>query len=146
MKHLDLTYKILLAEDDSDDVDFFEIALNDLQIAYELKTVKNAKNLFAAMASCSPDILFIDLEMPERGGLECVVAIRENQTYCNMPIVIYSSHCYEELVTEAFKRGANLFIKKANCIQKIAQQIEQSLKMDWDQNMNFPSYREFLVT
>src|SRR3546814_7430667 len=56
---------ILLAEDDLDDVEIFEMALNDLALSYEIRHAKNGDQLLELLRERVPYILFLDIRRSE---------------------------------------------------------------------------------
>ncbi|MDB5281008.1 MAG: response regulator receiver protein [Bacteroidota bacterium] len=68
----------MLADDDRDDRYFFEKALEDLSVAAALRVVSNGEALMSCLLKTGgqlPDILFLDLNMPCKGGKECLQEI-----------------------------------------------------------------------
>ena len=63
--------KILLADDDLDDLFFFKKALSEIPIETELTTAHDGEELMAYLTENSdhlPDVLFLDLSMPRKTG------------------------------------------------------------------------------
>jgi len=61
-----------------------------------------------------PNIIFLDLNMPIKNGIECLKEIRANERFKNLVLVIYSTSGSEHDIQEAFINGANIYIKKPN--------------------------------
>jgi len=69
-------YNLLLADDDTDDCFFFREALGELPFMSTLTTVNNGVELMNRLTDQSyhlPDILFLDLNMPLKTGIECLM-------------------------------------------------------------------------
>ena len=74
-------YNLLLADDDEDDCDFFKEALDELLLPTSLVTVNDGVQLMDFLSESGaenlPDILFLDLNMPRKNGLECLTEIKQ---------------------------------------------------------------------
>lgn len=85
---------LILADDDDEDSTFFQIALDELFYSAKLKVVRNGVQLMDLLSSTSAssyDILFLDLNLPIKSGLECLEEIRQNQNLKNLIVVIFST-------------------------------------------------------
>ena len=70
---------IVLAEDDKDDHIFFSEALMQIDPSLKLTTVDDGNELMDLLKHYYPDILFLDLDMPYKNGLECLKEIRSQR-------------------------------------------------------------------
>ena len=71
---------ILLADDDQDDCLLFKEALDELAITVQLTAVQNGEELMQLLnkAEILPDLMFLDLNMPRKNGMECLFAIKQS--------------------------------------------------------------------
>ncbi|HEY0733164.1 MAG TPA: response regulator, partial [Chitinophagaceae bacterium] len=82
---------IVLAEDDKDDHIFFSEALMQIDPSLKLTTVDDGNELMDLLKHYYPDILFLDLDMPYKNGLECLREIRSSETLKDLPVIVFSS-------------------------------------------------------
>src|SRR3954454_22193073 len=82
---------IFIADDDNDDLLLFSEALAGIDASVKLEHVNNGIALLSLLTHIKPDLLFLDLDMPGKNGLECLVEIRKNALYESLPIVVFSS-------------------------------------------------------
>ena len=78
--------RILLADDDMDDRYVFELAIKELSKEILLSSVVDGEKLMAFPIDDSnqlPDILFLDINMPRKNGLDCLVEIKQNEKLKN---------------------------------------------------------------
>lgn len=131
------TINILLVEDDIDDRFFFEKALNEISLDTKLATVNNGVQLMEFLAENVfklPDIIFLDISMPQKTGIECLSEIQENELLKKIPIVMLSTSytkddSYERGIKNMLLRmGANEFIRKPSNIEALKEVIENLLK------------------
>lgn len=102
--------KIIYAEDDEDDQEFFQVALKDSKLNAALTIVPDGHQLLMHLGTNMPDIIFLDINMPVLNGIECLKKIREQDQFENVPVVILSTSSYQ--VDELFNKGANIFLSK----------------------------------
>jgi len=136
---------IVLAEDDADDAFVFNLALNELNIAFELKHVDNGENLLALLKELLPDIIFLDINMPCKDGLSCLVEIRRNSTFDNVPVVLISGHTYSRYISDGFSNGANYYIIKANNLAQLVNYLKAIFFIDWKNFMYYPPKSQFII-
>ena len=133
MKHK-ANKSILLADDDEDDCLLFEDALREVSSSTELTMANDGVELIKLMEASvppSPDVIFLDLNMPKRNGFECLEMIRKTKKWKDIPIVIFSTSSQEETVRRVYEHGANYFLKKPGSFLKLKQAISHILNIDW---------------
>ncbi len=103
---------IILAEDDVDDQNIFQIALQEVDPLIRLEFASNGNQLIDLLKSFRPDLLFLDLDMPYKNGLECLLDIRSNPVIENLPVIVFSSTTKQSNIQTAYEMGAHLFFIK----------------------------------
>jgi CheY-like chemotaxis protein len=77
--------RIVLADDDEDDRQFFEEALSDVHPNAVLTTAKDGEELIFILKNYhTPELIFLDLNMPRKNGIECLREIRSNTSLQNI--------------------------------------------------------------
>lgn len=108
---------ILLADDDADDRLFFKEAMEEINPDTLVSFVNDGSQLMYFLNQPGitlPDILFLDLNMPVKSGMDCLKEVRANRRFQDLVIVIYSTSGSEDDMQKAFAYGANIYIKKPN--------------------------------
>ena len=122
---------IFLAEDDADDRMFFEDALNEVDIPTQLTISNNGLELMSNLDILTvhppPDVIFLDLNMPFKNGLECLKEMKNEEKLKDIFVAIYSTSDHENDVDETFKNGANIYITKPNDFSKLKQVLEKAV-------------------
>jgi CheY-like chemotaxis protein len=111
------SYSIILAEDDIDEQFFFEEAIKDLPVKAYVKVVPDGVYLLNYLlddASCKPDIIFLDIMMPRKNGIECLKEIKVNDRLKEIPIVMYSNSVGLDFIIQTYEYGAHYFLQKGN--------------------------------
>jgi CheY-like chemotaxis protein len=125
---------IVLAEDDEDDRAFFKEAIDEVKIKTKVDLVNDGQQLMEYLTKEGakiPDVIFLDLNMPRKSGIECLVEIRANKKLKDISIAIYSTSAAEEDIEQTFLKGANIYIRKPNDFGKLKAAIAQVLSINW---------------
>lgn len=126
---------ILLADDDIDDCNFFKEALAKLTLSTNLKTVNDGEELMQLLTNETidlPNILFLDINMPRKNGFECLSEIKKNERLKDLPIVIFSTSKSRDNINNAFKIGANIYIRKPGNFNQLMQVIQHAIPIASD--------------
>lgn len=145
MGALALQKEIMLAEDDSDDVEIFDLGLKGLNFPYVLRHAENGDVLFIMLKDRLPYILFLDIHMPCKDGMACIVEIRKNREYDKMPVIMYTSEISKRIIEEAYRSGANLYLAKTNTIAELTDKLRKIFSIDWENYLHFPPHSQFIV-
>jgi DNA-binding response OmpR family regulator len=101
---------ILVIEDD----DIMLKAIRNIlrKDGHEVITAKDGKEAFEKLDNEEYDVVITDLMMPYANGLEVVSRLRSNMLKRHVGIIVCSSVGNEETITEAFRLGADDYLKK----------------------------------
>ena len=122
---------VFIADDDSDDLLLFKDALESVDSSIKLEDVKNGVDLLNLLSNIKPDLLFLDLDMPGKNGLECLIEIRKNDQYQFLPIVVFSSTTRPSNIETAYELGADLFFIKPANYNDLTSSITAILALNW---------------
>ena len=106
---------IILADDDEDDRLLFTDAFRELKINTKVNTFNDGVELMDYLNTPNavlPNVLFLDLNMPKKNGIECLHEIKNNNRLSDIAVAIFSTSSSEEHIEETFVQGANIYIKK----------------------------------
>ena len=79
---------------------------------YNVVIAKDGKEAFEKLENSEYEVVITDLMMPYANGLEVVSKLRSDETKRNVGIIVISSVGNEETITEAFRLGADDYLKK----------------------------------
>jgi CheY-like chemotaxis protein len=117
--HDNVPFQVLLADDDSDDRFFFARTLSELPIPTQLTIVEDGEqlmNYLFANHNMLPDILFLDLNMPKKNGIECLAEIKSAKKLKLLPVVIISTFVHEEAANLIYNGGAHYYVRKKDIV------------------------------
>ncbi|KSA12345.1 response regulator [Maribacter dokdonensis] len=140
--------KILLVDDDEDDRQFFADALEGIELNTDLHQLENGKSCMEFLLSDTkntPDLVFLDLNMPIMNGFECLEAIRNTPHLKDLLVAIYSTSSAERDIEETFEKGANIYIKKPSSFSELKKSLKQVVKMNWAYHLNDFKKENFLL-
>ena len=138
---------IALADDDEDDCVLFKDALDELLISPQVSWAKNGDDLMQNLSKNNrplPDIIFLDVNMPIKNGIECLKEIRRDERLKHLPVIIFSTSTQQWAVDRTYELRANLFIKKPDTFQKLKDIIQRILSTDW-RSFSQVAKEDFLV-
>ena len=139
---------ICLADDDEDDRLFFTDAFDELKINTKVSTFNDGVELMDYLNhedSVLPNILFLDLNMPKKNGVECLLEIKKNEKLSDIAIAIYSTSSSEEHIEETFINGANIYIKKPNDFEDLKKILSEVVTINWQYHTSGLNKDNFLM-
>jgi CheY-like chemotaxis protein len=130
-KNSPLFNHVLLADDDRDHGFLFKHILNQVDPFKTLTIVHDGEELMAFLSQQTPDLLFLDLNMPCKNGLECLVEIRERLKLTGLPIVVYTSSTHMTDIQKSYLHQADLYMVKPFNSFHLRNALESVLNMNW---------------
>jgi len=123
---------ILLVDDDTDDQVLFLDALSHVNKTVKCDIANNGLEAMEALRSktSSPDLIFLDLNMPKMNGYECLVEIKKEHSFKHIPIVIYSTSRIETEKQRTLEMGAKHFFTKPNDFTVLMNELDRILKLE----------------
>jgi CheY-like chemotaxis protein len=139
---------VLLADDDEDDRNFFKEALEELPISANLTTVDDGVQLMQLLSqpeATSPDVLFLDLNMPRKNGFECLSEIKLNEKLKHLPVIIYSTSLDHKVVNSLYENGAHYYVRKPGDFSKLKEVINEALTKVAYSDRTKPPKEKFII-
>ncbi|MCX6352615.1 MAG: response regulator transcription factor [Bacteroidetes bacterium] len=102
--------KILLVDDDPDILEF--LAYNLKKEGYDVAQASNGKEALKAAEKFSPDLILLDVMMPEMDGIATCQALRNNKKFANVFIIFLTARIEEYSEIAGFSAGADDYINK----------------------------------
>jgi two-component system, response regulator len=108
--------KILIIEDDQILANIYR---NKLAVeGYQVETANSGEYGLALMRSFQPDLILLDLLLPQMPGVEVIKQIRSERDFSKLPVIVFSNTYLTKLIQEAWKAGATKCLSKASCSPK----------------------------
>lgn len=122
---------ILLIDDDEDDQEIFLAALNDVSNAVQCLAMDKASEALHKLSSKSltPDLIFLDLNMPFMSGQQFLTEIKKDEGLKNIPVIIFSTSASARTAQETKDLGAYDFITKPDNFEELKNVIKSYLDL-----------------
>lgn len=140
---------VLLADDDEDDRLLFQDALREIKFKTEVRTVSDGMALMEHLNRPElnlPQVIFLDLNMPLKSGMECLHEIKSSDRFGNIAVAIYSTSASEEDIEETFVRGANVYIRKPDDFNELKRILEKVITINWQYHTSGLNRDNFLLS
>lgn len=121
-------YKIALIEDDEVQVKFLIGGLRDG--GFEVIHASNGEQGLKLIQSEKPDLVLLDIIMPEMDGLTMLKQLREKEWGKNIPVLVLTNLSDSRSVAEAIEKGAYGFLQKTQwTIEDVVKKIKEKLSV-----------------
>lgn len=108
--------KILIVEDEETVANVFRNTF--LVEGFSVEVASNGRQALEMVRDFKPDIMVLDLMIPEIDGVEVITRLRAEEITRKLPIVVCSNFYLSQMVEKAWKAGANFCLMKASCDRK----------------------------
>ncbi len=123
---------VLLVDDDADDRELFAEALATIDqevCIYPAHNGYDALDVLKEKHPPIPDIIFLDLNMPRKNGIEFLTEVKNCAEYHNIPVIIYSTSPDFKEQTKAL--GAAHYMVKQNSFKDLCTELGSVLSQNW---------------
>lgn len=142
-------YKVIIVDDDDVALENLTFELSkDVRFSLE-KTARNGKQAKKVIAKIQPDLLFLDVEMPDMTGMELLEDIRDDVSW-NMRVVFYTA--YDKYMIQAIRESAFDYLLKPfeeqelkDILARFVKQAEARQKAALPMRMPLHSGQTFIV-
>jgi len=94
---------IFVVDDSDTNLAMAEEALED---HYDVMTVPSAAKMFALLEKITPNLILLDIEMPEMNGFEALERLKVDSSWANIPVVFLTGTVSADIEERASKLGA----------------------------------------
>ena len=133
-----MTHKlsILLVEDEKNICDFISTSLSAQD--YRISTAHTGKEALPIITSQCPDLILLDLGLPDMDGMEI---IRQVRTWSSVPIIVLSARTQEQEKVRALDLGADDYLTKPIGTSELLARIRTALRPSNRLNTDSPLYK-----
>jgi len=111
-----------------DDVDvnltMVEQALED---AYNVLTLPSAVKMFELLQKVTPDLILLDIEMPEMDGFTALTKLKANPKTANIPVMFLAASTDASVKAHGIKLGAVDFVSKPFSVSELFNSVKEAL-------------------
>ena len=124
---------IMVVDDDHELVTIVRIILE--QKGFNVRYAYNGPQLFAGLDEHKPDLIILDIMMPEMDGLEVLTRLKANPDTSSIPVIFLTAKVQYEDVLGGYKMGANHYITKPFTRNQLITGINRLLGGDQDRSL-----------
>ena len=117
--------RILVVDDDPDMVYILKATLE--KQGYEVVTAEDGEQALRTIKTNAPDLMIVDLTMPNMNGWRFSLKVREDERYKTTPIIVLSGLLTDETPPEEFESGS-VYVPKPFDIFKLMDKVKELLK------------------
>ncbi|MCL2805825.1 MAG: response regulator [Treponema sp.] len=118
--------KLVFIVDDNDAN--LTMAASVLEVEYQVLTMPSAQKMFLLLEKKNPDLILLDIEMPDMTGLEAIVKLKENPKWKEIPVVFLTGWVDEKVIAGALEAGALEVIGKPIVPSVLLDGIRKNIK------------------
>lgn len=118
--------KILIVEDDPAISSLMKTTLETQH--YQFHTAKNGTEALLEAVSYNPDIMFLDLGLPDMDGINIIQKVRE---WSSIPIIVVSARSEDRDKVEALDAGADDYLTKPFSIDELLARLRVALRRSY---------------
>jgi two-component system, NtrC family, response regulator AtoC len=119
--------KFLLVDDEEDILEVIQDRLE--AYGFTVVTASTGREALRKLAGEKFDGIFLDVKMPEMGGIEALEEIRKTDK--RTPVIIITSSSTQEVAIEAIAKGANDYVLKPFEWEELKTKIEKVYKISF---------------
>ena len=116
----------LLADDDRDDTEMFSEALAAIDHTIVCHAASDGREVLDTLEELTtmPDLIFLDVNMPVMNGWQCLKALKEDDRYNQIPVIIISTSSHERDIEIASDLGALCYFTKPHYFHELTRVLK----------------------
>lgn len=122
------TAKLMIVDDDRNLLEFIKASLEPC--GFQLTLLDNSKQFWHTLEKVRPDLLILDVEMPEFSGLDLCQVVRNDPQWNTLPILFISAHTETKTIKEGWQVGADDYIHKPIVTSELVGRIFHHLEKE----------------
>ncbi|HSF45823.1 MAG TPA: response regulator [Chitinophagaceae bacterium] len=128
--------KILLIEDDLDDIELLQDALTSRNVQYKIQTIKDGEDAIEYIRGNQdlPDIIILDFNLPKVHGREVILEVKSDHSFRDVPLLILTTSSAKEDIAYAYAHGADQYIVKPTSVEKMNEMVDSIVELSRKNN------------
>ena len=136
--------KIIMVDDD---ITNLNVARNALISKYDIFTVPSGKKLFQLLEKLIPDLILLDIEMPEMDGYEVIARLKNSKIFADIPVMFLTAKIDPESEIAGLSMGAIDYITKPFSSPLLLKRIEVHLLVEFQKKelIHYNNNLEYII-
>ena len=105
------------------------LILRVLEEPYRVSCIESAKDCLKALSKDTPDLILMDVCMPEMNGYQCCQHIKQEPQFSHIPVLFLSGQTQIEDKLKGYEAGGADYLTKPCDIKEVLAKIEQNLSL-----------------
>jgi len=118
--------KILIVEDNNDSLEIMNLFIT--KMGYQAIKAKNSNEAIAFAEAERPDLIFMDMELPDLDGVKTTAILKQNPKTSHIPVVALTAWMSVLWEEKASKVGITTYLIKPVSLQMLKETIEENTK------------------
>jgi CheY-like chemotaxis protein len=132
---MNIPKRIMLIDDDTDDQLFFQEAVQAINPAIYCKLASNCQEAINQLVEPpSPDLIFLDLNMPVMNGFDCLVYLKNQNDFKDIPVIIFTTSRNSNDINRTKQLGAKWFMTKPDNFNVLCTKLNKIIQKDSIEN------------
>ncbi|NMF65973.1 multi-component transcriptional regulator [Brasilonema octagenarum UFV-E1] len=125
-QHIAPKAKIMVVDDDPITLNHVKTLL--LPWVFNVTTLQHPQQFWKVLEATTPDLLILDIEMPDFNGIELCQVVRKDSRWSHLPVLFLSVHCDAKIVHQVYTAGADDYVCKQFMAQELITRILNRLE------------------
>jgi CheY-like chemotaxis protein len=121
--------KILLVDDEQSVRTMFSESLQKVD-GFVVDTAEDGNQALLKIAQSKPDIVILDIAMPELNGIQVLEVVKSDPKFKNIPIVMLTGTTDYAEINECLGKGASSYITKGDRHSEIVDKIKMIIRLN----------------
>ena len=130
------------------DCGIFMDAMDQVAPGIKTSTVSSSDFLIRRLTAAYPalpDIIMLDWNMPQKGGIECLKELRSFNKFKAISVIMCSNTCSRLQVEDSYRHGANRCFQKPASFEEVKRLLRLVLATNFQQRRSVPGRAEFVL-
>lgn len=120
--------QLLIVDDDAQLLNVVQVMLQSW--GFQIALLSNPQQFWGTLEEVKPDLLMLDIEMPEVNGIDLCQEIRNDSQWDDLPILMISANNDDETIQQVFMAGADDYVSKpiraAELVARVIRRLEHA--------------------
>ncbi len=117
---------VYIVEDEEDILEL--ISINLIKAGYSTKKITGSSELFSSLELKKPDIILLDIMLPDIDGIEICKILKRDEKYSNIPVIMVTAKSDEIDVVLGLEIGADDYIVKPFSVRELSSRVKAVLR------------------
>lgn len=116
-----------MVDDDEDDRLFFVEAIQEISPSLVCSLAINGKKALQKLETLTdlPDLIFMDINMPELNGFECLKELKKSPRFRDIPVIMLSTSVSQKDINLSLELGASMFFTKPSSYTRLCELLRK---------------------